>query len=46
MEGSCVWEVLTEAFDWICNCISETGLWLQECALYHYSFWYFQENEI
>lgn len=46
MEGSHVRAVFMEAFDWICNCISETGLWLHECALYPYSFWYFQENEV
>lgn len=37
--------MLTEAFKWICNFISETGLWLHEYSLHHYLFWYFQENE-
>ena len=45
MEGRCVWEVLTEAFNCVCNCISETSMCLHRCALAHHPFRYFQENE-
>lgn len=32
-EGRWVWKVLMDAFSWICNFISETGLCLQGCSL-------------